>query len=570
MTTVGLRVGIFASVLAVLVGCAGPGAAVPPPQQGDRPAAAPAAAERIVIGIAREPRVLASTFAPGGQQATEIYELMSQGLATTDAEDRPIPRLATNVPSLDEGTWQLRPDGGMATTFRLQDAALWHDRTPVTMEDVLFSFQVYRDPRVPVSNRVLEPVERVEPLDARTLVVHWKETHALADRLGIRELTILPRHLLEGIYERDPASLEQAPYWTDSLIGAGAYRLVSWERGNQLELEAFDGYYLGKPKTLRITLRFVPDENTMLAQVFAEQVDVVEGLGVNRVAALRPQIKQAGIGDFQLAAGNPKQWVFQNNPANNPASAPFRELRVRQAMTHALDRAPMAEFGTAGLGGSTDSWIPTDDPRYPGVESVITRYPNDPRRSVALLEEAGWTRGSDGTLRDLSSQPLTCEIRGNSQEDLDLIAIGAQMWRAVGIETGEVRVPPSLVNDNQYRASYPCIEVTSRPGLSFYHQFPSGNARSAATGWRGQNRSGWSHPEVDDAIERLLGSPRESDRLVAEREMVRVITREAPIIFVYFSLETLFTQRGLTGPGVKRGRWSDGVYTWNVHLWEKR
>jgi peptide/nickel transport system substrate-binding protein len=364
--------------------------------------------------------------------------------------------------------------------------------------------------------------------------------------------------------------MDNAPYWTDALVGAGAYRLVSWERGNQLELEAFDGYYLGKPKTARITLRFVPDENTMLAQVFAEQVDVVEGLGVNRVAALRPQIKQAGIGDFQLAAGNPKQWVFQNNPANNPASAPFRELRVRRAMTHALDLAPLAEFGTAGLGGPIDAWIPTDDPRYPAVESVITRYPHDSRRAAALLEEAGWTRGADGMWREAGGQPLTCEIRGNSQEDLDLIAIGAQMWKALGIETSEVRVPPSLVNDNQYRASYPCIEVTSRPGLSFYHQFPSGNARSAATGWRGQNRSGWSHSEVDDAIERLLASPRESDRLAAERDMVRVITREAPIIFIYFSLETLFTGRGLTGPGVKRGRWSDGVYTWNVHLWEKR
>ena len=71
---------------------------------------------------------------------------------------------------------------------------------------------------------------------------------------------------------------------------------------------------------------------------------------------------------------------------------------------------------------------------------------------------------------------------------------------------------------------------------------------------------------LDDATDRFLGSPRESDRLVAERDMIRVITAEAPYISVNITPSALYLRRGLTGPSPKRGMWPDSSFTAPVQV----
>ena len=106
---------------------------------------------------------------------------------------------------------------------------------------------------------------------------------------------------------------------------------------------------------------------------------------------------------------------------------------------------------------------------------------------------------------------------------------------------------PSLITNPQYRATFQCIEDSSRPGgFAVYSHLHSNNAMSPANGWKGTNRSGWSTPEMDQATDRFFGSIRESDRLAAERDMVRIVSAQLPLIPLNLSLGASFVAKGVT------------------------
>jgi peptide/nickel transport system substrate-binding protein len=413
---------------------------------------------------------------------------------------------------------------------------------------------------------VLGGVDRVEAMDGRSFRVSWRQAYAFADRLTIRELTILPRHLLEASYEQGVGAFANASYWADEFVGNGPFRLKVWERGSHLELVAFDRYFLGQPRTGRIIVRFPADENTRVAQILAGELDLVlNAVSAARGVDLASAVAQSGVGQFVSTPRTYRHWTIQY--ANHLEAAPLRDVRVRRALAHALDREQMASFATGGLSRAIDSWIPPDAPRYREAEPYITRYAYDARQAERLFEEAGWTRGGDGPLRDASGQTFRCDIRGAEQVG----SLGAQLWKAVGVEATESAMPPARVRDAQYRATFPCVEDSARAlGLATYTHLHSSNVMSAENGWQGTNRSGWSTPELDRAIDRFMGSPLESERLQAEREMAAIVTAELPLIPIYFESSTSFLASGVLGwKGNKRGTLVDASESWNAHQWEK-
>src|SRR5207237_10671786 len=106
-----------------------------------------------------------------------------------------------------------------------------------------------------------------------TAVFVWSSASQLGALAGVRELDVLPAHVL-GNLER--AGLAETPYFSDpaAFVGSGPYRPMSWDRGRSLTLQAFDGYFLGRPRIDQITFSIIADASTALANVLAGQVDV--------------------------------------------------------------------------------------------------------------------------------------------------------------------------------------------------------------------------------------------------------------------------------------------------------
>src|SRR5579871_1191608 len=260
--------GLALALLVLFAGCASPGAPASTPQSSAAaPTAAPAAAapKSIVMALSAEPSTVGPFEIGGSWFQGPIYQIMHDFLVVHDTEGTPHPHLATGRPSVDDGSWKVFPDGTMETTWHLRQGVTWQDGTEFTAQDVVFTWNVINNPRVPWSNRsVAQAIDAIQTPDPYTLVLHWKSSFPFADNPDETTLDPLPAHLLATSYNTDVDSFVNSSYWTRDFVGLGPYHLTSWTPGSQFELHAKDDYYLGRPKIGQITVLFITDPNVMI------------------------------------------------------------------------------------------------------------------------------------------------------------------------------------------------------------------------------------------------------------------------------------------------------------------
>jgi ABC-type transport system substrate-binding protein len=223
-------------LLAVVAsGCAAP--VNPQVQQavGASDSQSPPVRKRVTAGVIADfPTVIGKleNLSPGSD-AVEV--MIGAGLTAPDGQGMLMPVLAESVPSLENGLWQVFPDGRMETTWRLRPGLRWHDGAPFTADDVVFTGKLARDPELPMFRHPGIPlVESIEAVDPATVRVRWKQPYITADSLfapspGISLVTIpLPQHILEAPYLEGGRGILVNPYWSEGFVGMGPFRLREW------------------------------------------------------------------------------------------------------------------------------------------------------------------------------------------------------------------------------------------------------------------------------------------------------------------------------------------------------
>jgi peptide/nickel transport system substrate-binding protein len=461
----------------------------------------------------------------------------------------------------------------METTYRLQPNAFWHDGTPVTAKDIAFSAQVQLDPRVevnPIFAGTLRShgVVRVDTPDDRTTVIHWAKPFGFADFLTFRDFSPLPAHILQAVYERDVEEFSRHSYWSDDsvFVGNGPYHLTRWEQGVLMDLQAFDRYYLGKPKVDRMIITFVQDNNTAIARVMTGDVDMAWGANFDRVTM--DQVRGRGVGDFVIGSEGVNHLAFQFKDVAQPIEL-ARDVRLRRAMAHATDRESINQVDGEGISAVADSWVHPNDPRYRDTEPFITKYPYDTTRALALFAEAGWTRGADGLLRNAEGRAFACDIR--SQMNNKSGEITASAWRTIGISAVAEPLPANLARDLEARATYRCVEESFRGfGRNGVQHLHSDQAMIPERRYVGTNRGAYMNPELDRLIDGFFATSRTADRLQLDREAVQLISTDLPILHTIYEIRKEFQRTGVTGLVIKTGLDPIRSSTWNVHEWTKQ
>src|SRR5689334_11863896 len=195
---------------------------------------------------AMAPMGTATTTTGGWSGASEIH---SAALVTSDTSTRTlVGRLAERVPSLDDGTVTLLPDGRMRVVYPIRKGVTWHDGTPLTAQDLVFSHRFLTDPGIP--NFQLDSIPMMESAEAPddfTFVITFKGPYNRFNQLGLRAFWPYPRHILEAPYERylatkNPDEVINLRYWTTEYIHMGPFRLAAFEPGDTIVMQAYDGY----------------------------------------------------------------------------------------------------------------------------------------------------------------------------------------------------------------------------------------------------------------------------------------------------------------------------------------
>ena len=294
--------------------------------------------------------------------------------AVHDALVKPMPA-GENTPSLAE-SWTVSKDG-LVYEFVLRKNAKFHNGDPVTADDVKFSFERYKGA---AAKLLKDRVRDVEIVDAGRVRFHlrevWPDFMTFYGTSATGAAWIVPRKYVEKVGDD---GFKKAP------IGAGPYRVVSFNPGVDLVMEAFEGYWRKVPSVKRLVFRSMPDETTRAAALKAGDVDIAYLLS----GPTAQEVKRTP--GLRLAAAMPPGVTFLDLPEQWDPKSPWHDKRVRLAAGHALDRDALNQAETLGLSRPTGGLIP----RVLDFARAYEPPAYDPARARKLLAEAGYPNGFD-------------------------------------------------------------------------------------------------------------------------------------------------------------------------------
>ena len=482
-----------------------------------------------------------------------LEQVVGGSLAVRSDKGILVARLAEAVPTIENGLWKVFPDGHMETTWKIRDGVRWHDGTPMTSDDFVFSSIIEQDKDLPIErNPAWNMVTRVEAPDPRTVNVVWKSAFIEADDFYSRP--VFPKHLLEKAFGENKDAFFGLPYWNEQYVGAGPYRVQEWVRDSHLVLRAYDAYLPGKPKIDEIELRFLADENAFMANILANAIDMTIGKSITleQTLQVRDQWRQGRIETQAETAMKIWPQFLNANPAV------VGDVRFRKALMYAMNRQEMVDGIMSGLSQVAHTIILPDEPELAEVDSALVKYDYDPRRAATMIEGLGYAKGPDGMYRDAAGVPLRVEISA-TQEDQNtkpMFSV-ADYWQRGGVGVDTVVIPIQRQRDREYRATFPGFTLQGGgSGVLAIKASHGSQARLPENNYTGSNYSRYQNPEFDALIDRFLTTIPHQQRMEALRGVVAHMTDQLSMMNIYYAMSSTMLSNRLVA-----GRFP----SWNIH-----
>ena len=329
--------------------------------------------------------------------------------------------------------WVISPDQ-KTITFTLKDNLVWADGTPLTSEDVLFTWQLVTDPntRTPYASDYLL-VKKASAPDKNTFEVTYEETYAPAIDTWA-SLHILPKHLLK---DEDINNT----YFSRKPTGSSYYQLNKWVSGQQVSLKSNTNSSQGLPQIEQLISRIIPDTSSQFLELTADNIDLmsINPIQYQRVFPARKDMLEKI--NLYKELGNGYTYL-----GFNLKKAPFNDVNVRQAINYAIDKDEVIKGVLLGLGE------PIASPYKPGTRwnnPNLQPYPYSPKKALGLLKKAGYEKNEDGYF-EKNGKVLAFEILTNQNKQREMTAVLVQRrLKEIGIEV-TIRVLEWASFINQY------------------------------------------------------------------------------------------------------------------------
>ncbi|MFZ0019175.1 MAG: ABC transporter substrate-binding protein, partial [Acetobacteraceae bacterium] len=341
---------------------------------------APASAADLRLGLAVEPDSIDPHYHNFGGNKSLMPNLFDS-LTSTDAQDHLTPDLAVSWRLIDDTTWE----------FKLRPDVIFSDGAPLTADDVAFTIE--RVPNVPTTvtdmSEYVKPIARVEVLDPHTVRFHTKGPFPLAPEY-LSAIGILSRRHGEGAGTSDYNTGKAA-------IGTGPFRFVSWFRGDKVVLARNESWWGGHPAWDNVTIRYIKNPASRLAALLAGDVDLIDQVSVQDVARVKDDARftgASGLSDdlvgFVFDMQDHSSPTITDNDDKSLTANPFRDRRVRQAVSLAIDRAAIRDRIMNGQSDPDDQYM---KPGQYGYDPALPSIQSDPRQARKLLAAAGYPNG---------------------------------------------------------------------------------------------------------------------------------------------------------------------------------
>ena len=359
-----------------------------------------------------------------------------------DDKARPVPDALREIPTVANG--DVSKDG-LTLIYKLRPNMKWQDGPPVTCDDLKFTWQVVLNPHNNVvTTDGYKDIRSIDCRDPHVAVIHMKRLYApfLQQLWSVNgNAPILPAHLLAK-YNDDKGSFNTAPY--NALpVGSGPFKVVAWNRGQDVRMVANPDFYLGAPKLKEVVYKILPDENTAVTELQTHELDMLalgSGLKWPEYAALAANPAN-GLRAVRVDAF---AWSHADFNLRHPIVS---DVQVRRALAYATDRNEIIDKVVHG------SAIPADTDQQPDYSWAVTKdiahYAYDPEKAKALLDADGWKVGPDG-VRVKNGQRLefTLSTQTESSNGKANETVLQRQWREVGAQADVKNYPTSQFFDN--------------------------------------------------------------------------------------------------------------------------
>jgi peptide/nickel transport system substrate-binding protein len=440
---------------------------------------------------------------PTAVAAGKIYE----SLLRYDFDLKPMPGLAKS--------WSISPDG-KTYTFKLQENVKWHDGKPFTSADVVFSANVYLKEVHPRSRPVFLRCEEISAPDDHTVVFKLKEPFAPFMMLWEPSTApIVPKHIYEGTdFRSNPAN--QTP------IGTGPFKFKEWVRGSHIHMVRNDEYWQpGKPYLDGIYYRVMPDAGARVIAMETGQAHLaafadIETFEVPRLKAL-PHLELTTKGYEYLAQ---IVWIDFNL-----RQAPMNDVRFRRAVYHALDRNAIRDRVWFGLGKPATGPIHSSIPHY---EADVPKYPYDPKKAEALLDEMGLKRGPDGTRIKITLDAIPYGDVYNRMAEFvkqSLSRVGID----VTLRKADIATWGDRARNWDYEMTVMLLSQLGHPALGVSRVYISSNIRK---GVLFSNMSGYNNPKIDELFDKAAVEVDDAKRQALYSEIQKIIVSDVPVAWM--------------------------------------
>lgn len=419
-----------------------------------------------------------------------------------------------HAPELAE-KWEISADQ-KTITFTLKDNLVWADGTPLTSEDVLFTWKLVTDPntRTPYASDYLL-VKKASTPDKNTFEVTYEETYAPAIDTWA-SLHILPKHLLK---DEDINNT----YFSRKPTGSSYYQLDKWVSGQQVSLKSNINSSQGLPQIEQLISRIIPDTSSQFLELSADNIDFmsINPIQYQRVFPARKDMLEKI--NLYKELGNGYTYL-----GFNLKKAPFNDINVRQAINYAIDKDEVIKGVLLGLGE------PIASPYKPGTRwnnPNLKSYPYDPNKALKLLTKAGYKKNQEGFF-EKNGKVLAFEILTNQNKQREMTAVLVQRrLREIGIDV-TIRVLEWASFINQYIRTGDFNAVVLGWSLSLDpDQFNIWHSSQQGPGQF--NFVGYENAEVDKLLEKGRKELDINKRELIYHKFSEQLLNDSPIVYLY-------------------------------------
>ncbi|NTU81193.1 MAG: peptide ABC transporter substrate-binding protein, partial [Chloroflexales bacterium] len=510
------------------------------------PAAGRGAGDLLRILYWQAPTML-NTHLATGTKDFDASRLILEPLAAIGPDGKPVPLLVEAIPT--------RENGGIAEdlssiTWKLREDIKWSDGSPLTAADVVFTYDYCADKATAcTTSTVFQGIKSVEAIDDYTVKITWEApTTNQYKTFTSQNGRILQKAQFDGCIGAAASTVAKCQTANLAPIGTGPYKLVEFKPGDVALYELNENYRdPDKPFFKRVELKGGGDAPSAARAIFQTgETDWAWNLQVE-AAVLKQLVEQGGQGKLVTYNTSNVERVLINFTNPDPALGAERsqlsqphpfltDLKVRQALAKAIDRQAIAEqlYGPTGYPTCTFLWYA---PYAASINEIFQGCAQDIEGANALLDEAGWARGSDGVrAKDGKRLSVLFQTSVNTlrQKTQELIKAN---WEAIGVEVelksvdGGVYFANDAGNPDNLSHFFADIQMyttgaTDPDPTAHLCGWISSEASQAENEWRGGNNIRWQNADYDALCTQLQSETDEARRIEIVKQMDALIVSD--------------------------------------------